>query len=80
MPLPPAVELGFHAIPVICGVRHEGTRSDRIVSFVSFGTADQSPVARARELQAVLRDLAQKEYAIPGSRRRYVAEKTLQGW
>lgn len=32
------------------------------------------------ELQASLRELAQKEYAIPGSRRRYLAEKTLQAW
>ena len=32
------------------------------------------------ELQASLRELAQKEYAIPGSRRRHLAEKTLQTW
>jgi transposase InsO family protein len=41
-------------------------------------------VSRARltrgELQATLRELAQKEYGIPGSRRRHVAEKTLQSW
>jgi putative transposase len=32
------------------------------------------------ELQATLRELASKEYDIPGSRRRQVAEKTLQIW
>jgi putative transposase len=32
------------------------------------------------ELQATLRELASKEYDIPGSRRRHVAEKTLQVW
>ena len=32
------------------------------------------------ELQATLRELASKEYDIPGSRRRQVAEKTLQQW
>src|SRR5207244_11518931 len=32
------------------------------------------------ELQATLRELAQREYDIPGSRRRQVAEKTLQQW
>jgi putative transposase len=32
------------------------------------------------ELQAMLRELASKEYDIPGSRRRQVAEKTLQIW
>ena len=32
------------------------------------------------ELQATLRELASKEYDIPGSRRRHVAEKTLQIW
>jgi len=32
------------------------------------------------ELQMLLCELAQKEYAIPDSHRRRVAEKTLQGW
>ena len=32
------------------------------------------------EQQALLRELSQKEYAIPGSRRRFIAEKTLQSW
>jgi transposase InsO family protein len=32
------------------------------------------------ELQQIIRDLAQREYAIPGTRRRYIAEKTIQGW
>jgi transposase len=32
------------------------------------------------ELKATLRELASKEYDIPGSRRRQVAEKTLQSW
>ena len=32
------------------------------------------------ELKATLRELAAKEYDIPGSRRRQVAEKTLQSW
>jgi hypothetical protein len=32
------------------------------------------------ELQSMLRELASKEYDIPGSRRRQVAEKTLQIW
>lgn len=32
------------------------------------------------ELQATLRDLSQKPYAIPGTRRQYVAVKTLQTW
>ena len=32
------------------------------------------------EQQALLRELAAKEYDIPGSRRRHIAEKTLQEW
>lgn len=32
------------------------------------------------ELQQIIRELAQCEYAIPGSRRRYVGEKTIQAW
>ena len=38
------------------------------------------PSLERGELQTLLRDLAQQEYAIPGSDRRHVAEKTLQGW
>lgn len=32
------------------------------------------------ELQQLLRQLARQEYAIPGSRRRHIGEKTLQAW
>jgi transposase InsO family protein len=32
------------------------------------------------QLQQIIRELAQREYAIPGSRRRYLGEKTIQGW
>jgi putative transposase len=32
------------------------------------------------ELQQLVRQLASQEYAIPGSRRRYISEKTLQAW
>jgi transposase InsO family protein len=32
------------------------------------------------ELQLLLRELALKEYAIPGSRRRHISERTLQTW
>ena len=32
------------------------------------------------ELQPIIRELAQREYAIPGSRRRLVGEKTLEAW
>ena len=32
------------------------------------------------ELQQIIRELAQREYAIPGTRRRYIGEKTIQGW
>ena len=32
------------------------------------------------ELQRILRDLAQREYAIPGSRRRHLGEKTIEAW
>lgn len=32
------------------------------------------------ELQQLVRQLAQQEYAIPGSRRRHISEKTLQAW
>ncbi len=32
------------------------------------------------ELQQIIRDLAQREYAIPGSRRRFLGEKTIQAW
>ncbi|MEX3690429.1 helix-turn-helix domain-containing protein [Paraburkholderia sp. BR14263] len=32
------------------------------------------------ELQQTVRQLAQQEYAIPGSRRRHISEKTLQAW
>ena len=32
------------------------------------------------ELQLIVRQLANQEYAIPGSRRRYISEKTLQAW
>lgn len=41
-------------------------------------------VARERlargELQQIVRELAQREYAIPGSRRRHLGEKTIQAW
>jgi len=32
------------------------------------------------ELQQIIRDLAEREYAIPGTRRRHLGEKTIQGW
>ena len=32
------------------------------------------------ELQQTIRALAEREYTIPGTRRRHVAEKTIQGW
>ena len=32
------------------------------------------------ELQQLMRDLAQREYAIPGSGRRHIGEKTIQAW
>jgi putative transposase len=32
------------------------------------------------ELQQLIRELAQREYAIPGTARRHVAEKTIQAW
>ena len=32
------------------------------------------------ELQAIIRELASREYAIPGSDRRHVGEKTVEGW
>ncbi|KND54924.1 hypothetical protein BPUN_3668 [Candidatus Paraburkholderia kirkii] len=32
------------------------------------------------ELQQIVRQLAQQEYAISGSRRRHISEKTLQTW
>jgi len=32
------------------------------------------------ELQQIIRELAQREYAIPGSRRHYLGEKTIQAW
>lgn len=32
------------------------------------------------ELQQIIRDLAQREYAIPGSRRHYLGEKTIEAW
>jgi len=32
------------------------------------------------ELQQTIRELAQCEYAIPGTRRRYLGEKTIQAW
>jgi transposase InsO family protein len=32
------------------------------------------------ELQQIIRQLAQQQYAIPGSRRRHIGEKTLQSW
>jgi putative transposase len=32
------------------------------------------------ELRQIIRDLATREYAIPGSRRRYLGEKTIQAW
>jgi len=32
------------------------------------------------ELQQILRDLAGREYAIPGTRRRHLGEKTIQAW
>ena len=32
------------------------------------------------ELQRIIRELAQREYAIPGSQRRHLSEKTLQAW
>ncbi len=32
------------------------------------------------ELQQLIRELAQREYAIPGTRRRHIGEKTIQAW
>jgi len=32
------------------------------------------------ELQQIIRELAQREYAIPGSRRHYLGEKTIEAW
>ena len=32
------------------------------------------------ELQQIVRELASREYAIPGSRRRHLGEKTIQAW
>jgi putative transposase len=32
------------------------------------------------ELQQIIRELAQRDYAIPGSRRRFVGEKTIEAW
>jgi putative transposase len=32
------------------------------------------------ELQQILRELALREYAIPGSRRRLIGEKTIEAW
>src|SRR3546814_2359719 len=32
------------------------------------------------ELQQIVRELAQREYDIPGSRRRHLGEKTIEGW
>ena len=32
------------------------------------------------ELQQIIRELAQREYAIPGTRRRHIGEKTIQAW
>ena len=32
------------------------------------------------ELQRLIRELAQREYAIPGSERRRIGEKTIQAW
>ena len=32
------------------------------------------------ELQQILRELASREYAIPGTRRRHLGEKTIQAW
>lgn len=32
------------------------------------------------ELQQIIRDLAEREYAIPGTRRRHLGEKTIQAW
>jgi transposase InsO family protein len=32
------------------------------------------------ELQTIIRGLASKEYAIPGSDRRFIGEKTIEGW
>jgi transposase InsO family protein len=55
---------------------------DRIALFrlSVLGPLVSRPSLERGELQTVLRELTQKEYAIPGSRRRHVAEKTLQGW
>ena len=32
------------------------------------------------ELQQLIRELAQREYAIPGTRRRHIGEKTIEAW
>jgi putative transposase len=32
------------------------------------------------ELQQLIRQLAQREYAIPGSQRRHLGEKTIEAW
>ena len=55
---------------------------DRIALFrlSVLGPLVSRPSLERGELQTVLRELTHKEYAIPGSRRRHIAEKTLQGW
>jgi hypothetical protein len=33
-----------------------------------------------RELQQLIRELAQREYAVPDSKRRHLGEKTIEAW
>ena len=41
--------------------------------------ANRSRLERGELLQ-IIRELAQREYAIPGSRSRYLGEMTIQAW
>src|SRR3546814_269933 len=47
---------------------------------ISYWSSDVCSSDLRGELQQIVRELAQREYDIPGSRRRHLGEKTIEGW
>ncbi len=60
------------------GDHHESRRSGGVVSLVGVGPLVSRDRLERGELQRIIRELALREYAIPGSRRCLISEKTIE--
>ena len=83
-PVAPGRRSRLHALIGI-STTHEVHERNQIDPKALFRLSVLGPVvSRERldrgELQPLIRELAQREYAIPGSQRRRVGEKTIQAW